>query len=281
MPVAHSSRQAMLASLNLDTRLILSGPSLPAREGHRELCGCRTLFSRWRPATFPVLWYLMDSHMTAAPYFGLFELHPRGCHDVVAWHIMHIGVCMREKKILELVASDLKRRPYPHAQIHTYLRTHTYSPAHMYTMLIHMYASTPTSSHACTYTIVTHPHTPTSTHVLAYTYMHPHIHMPTHIYIHIYTSTYTGIHTHVHYLSFFPVVVIELLIKTAWEGKAYLAYTSESPLREVRAEAEAEITEEHCSWAHSLACSASFLTQVRPTCLGMVPLMSILCLDCG
>lgn len=182
----------MLASLHFDTRLLLSGPSLPAREGHRELCVCRTLFSRWRPATFPVLWYLMDSHMTAAPYFGLFELHPRGCHDVVAWHIMHIGVCMREKKILELVASDLKRRPYPHAQIHTIL-THTYSPAHMYTMLIHMYASTPTNPHACTYTIVTHTHTPTSTHP----HIHLHTHICTHTYtcLHIYTSTY--IHAHI------------------------------------------------------------------------------------
>jgi hypothetical protein len=95
--VVHSSRLDMLASLHLDTRLLLHGPSLQAREGHRQQWGCRALFSRWHPATFLVLWYLMDSHVTAAPEFGLFELHPRGCHDVVAWHNMHIKACMREK----------------------------------------------------------------------------------------------------------------------------------------------------------------------------------------
>lgn len=167
-----------------------------------------------------------------------------------------------------------------------YLCTHIH--LHTCILSLYMYASTPTNPNACTYTIVTHTYTHTlthsymyiifmhaytSTHVLAYTYMHSHIHMPTHIYTHIYTYTYR--HTHTRALSQFLSCCYSrtsdqnsLLKKKKQLGKERLTWLillgHSPPLWEVRAETEAEITEEHCLWAHSLACSASFLTQAGP-----------------
>lgn len=145
------------------------------------------------PSHFPGFMVFDGFSYDSCPLFWLIWIASKG----LSWRccLAHRSLYER-KKILEVVVSNLNRRPYPHAQIHTILM-YTYSPSHMYTMLIHMYASTPTSPHACTYTIVTHTyHTHTFTHV-HYIYACIHIHIYT--CLHIYTSTHIhDIYRHTH-----------------------------------------------------------------------------------